>query len=133
MVILHPNECCGISQPWQGTSRGMLFRAALIFVVGVWDADLKEPWKFLCLQTFFTPWFLRRLLICVGMLKWPLTSWKVQNFNKSLLLWVCAEVCKLGCYTTILLQQHTPWGTWYRVCQSSTHCSPNFKKAVYYK
>lgn len=115
-----PQEACCFVQPW-----------SLLLVCEM--QICKEPWKFLCLQTFFPPWFLRRLLICVGMLKWPLTSWKVQNFNKSLLLCVCAEVCKLGCYTTILLQQHTPWGTWYRVCQSSIHCSPNFKKAVYYK
>ena len=43
-----------IGQPWLGTSRGMLFHTALIFVVGVWDADLYRASKILMSANFMS-------------------------------------------------------------------------------
>ena len=43
-----------IGQPWLGTSRGMLFHTALIFVIGVWDADLYRASKILMSANFMS-------------------------------------------------------------------------------
>ena len=67
----------GLTNPLPGPSKGMLFCAALIFVVVVWDAEPKKvlqiPLKLDVCIPFFFP---KRSLIYVG-------TCKVQNFYKN--------------------------------------------------
>ena len=53
--------------PVSGPSRGMLFSAASIFVVVVWDSEPNKELQIILELDVYIPFF---LLICVGMCKW---------------------------------------------------------------